>query len=67
MHAGGIGNNASMQKLERVLGHLEGRERWTLPLNSGIETYVDATYVLNGDSKSQTGVVIYVGGMAVFL
>jgi hypothetical protein len=63
--------NQDKRKLERVLGYLSGTERWTLLLkppksNYGIEVYVGAACALNSASKSQTGVIIHMGGAMVF-
>ncbi len=61
-------NNAAIEdnaKLNRVLGYLKGTTDRTLLLRSHkepiIRAYVDAAYALHTDSKSHTGVVIYVG------
>jgi hypothetical protein len=60
------------RKLARVLGYLKGTvERTLLLRRSGMEStvvaYVDAAYALHGDSKSHTGVVIYVGGTLAYV
>jgi hypothetical protein len=35
--------------------------------NSNVVAYIDAAYALHGDSKSHTGVVIYVGNTLVYV
>jgi hypothetical protein len=60
-----------MQKLERVLGYLKHTKSRTLLLRTpgtlAITAYVDAAYALHGDSKSHTGVVIYIGRTLVYV
>jgi hypothetical protein len=52
-------------KLKRVLGYLKGMQEHVLVLCkhtcSDIQAYVDAAYALHIDSKSHTGVAIYIG------
>jgi len=60
------------KKLGRVLGYLKGTVGRTLLLKrssmeSTVVAYVDAAYALHGDSKSHTGVVIYVGGTLAYV
>jgi hypothetical protein len=52
--------------LERVLGYLQGTVERMLVLhyldsNMHMCAYLDASYALHQDSKSHTGVVMYVG------
>ncbi len=58
-------------KLSRVLGYLKGTVNRTLLLRSHgepiIRAYVDESYVLHTDSKSHTGVVIYVGNTLAYV
>jgi hypothetical protein len=53
------------RKLVRVLGYLKGTASRTLLLRAQREkkvtAYIDAAYAVHGDSKSHSGVVIYVG------
>jgi hypothetical protein len=60
------------KKLARVLGYLAGTVSRTLLLratgaNSNVVAYIDAAYALHGDTKSHTGVVIYVGNTLVYV
>ncbi len=60
------------KKLVRVLGYLAGTVSRTLLLRAtntdcNIVAYIDAAYALHGDSKSHTGVVIYVGNTLVYV
>lgn len=59
-----------MQKLERVLGYLKHTHNHILILwalgELSIMAYVDAAYALHEDSKSHTGVVIYIGHTLVY-
>ena len=52
-------------KLNRVLGYLKGTQDRVLLLHnqvsSKVRAYVDAAYALHNDSKSHSGVVLYVG------
>jgi hypothetical protein len=58
------------QKLERVLGYLKGMVDYMLMLKlHGIlrlEVYMDAAFASLVDSKSQTGIVVFLGGAMVF-
>jgi len=59
------------EKLERVLGCLKWTEGQVLvlkPCMTGeIVAYVDAAYAIHNDSKSDTGVIIYVGDTLVYV
>jgi len=60
------------RKLARVLGYLKGTVGRALLLRKlsmkcMVVAYVDAAYALHSDSKSHTGVVIYVGGTLVYV
>ena len=60
------------KKLERVLGYLKWTEEQVLlvlkPCVTGeVVAYVDAAYAIHNDSKSHTGVVIYVGDTLVYV
>jgi hypothetical protein len=60
------------RKLGRVLGYLKGTVERTLllkraSLESTVAAHVDVAYALHGDSKSHTGVVIYVGGTLAYV
>jgi hypothetical protein len=58
-------------ELDRVLGYLQWTEDYVLVLKpyvvGKITAYVDAAYALHSDSKSHTGVVIYVGETLVYV
>jgi hypothetical protein len=58
-------------KLDRVLGYLRWTEEYVLVLKPYVEgkitAYVDAAYALHNDSRSHTGVVIYVGETLVYV
>jgi hypothetical protein len=53
------------RKLMRVLGYLSGTQEATLILRATrkpvVTAYVDAAYAIHNDSKSHSGVIIYVG------
>jgi hypothetical protein len=59
------------EKLERILGYLKWTEEQVLVLRpcvtGEVVAYVDAEYVIHNDSKSHTGVIIYVGGTLVYV
>jgi hypothetical protein len=59
------------KKLIRVLGYLRGTASRTLLLRAQREkkvtAYIDAAYAVQGDSKSHSGVVIYVGDMLAYV
>jgi ribosomal protein L7Ae-like RNA K-turn-binding protein len=60
------------RKLGRILGYLKGTVGRTLLLKRSnmegtVAAYVDAAYALHADSKSHTGVVIYVGGTLAYV
>jgi hypothetical protein len=60
------------KKLVRVLGYLAGTVSRTLLLRAtdtdcNVVAYIDAAYALHGDSRSHTGVVIYVGNTLVYV
>jgi hypothetical protein len=60
------------RKLARVLGYLKGTVSRALLLRATgtdcrVVAYVDAVYALHGDSKSHSGVVIYVGNTLVYV
>jgi hypothetical protein len=59
------------EKLERVLGYLKWTEEQVLVLKpcvtGEVVAYVDAAYAIHNDSKSHTGVVIYVGNTLVYV
>jgi len=59
------------EKLERVLGYLKWTEEQVLVLRlcvtGEVVAYVDAAYAIHNDSKSHTGVIIYVGGTLVYV
>jgi hypothetical protein len=66
--------NATVQdrdKLDRVLGYLKWTKDYVLMLRPYVEgkitAYIDAAYALHSDSKSHTGVVIYVGETLVYV
>ena len=58
-------------KLDRVLGYLKWTEDYVMILlpyvEGNITAYVDAAYALHSDSKSHTGVVIYVRETLVYV
>ena len=53
------------KKLMRVLGYLSGTQEVTLILRATkrpvVTAYVDAVYAIHNESKSHSGVIIYVG------
>ncbi len=60
------------KKLMRVLGYLKGTVDPTLMLRAmgdecRVVAYIDAAYALYSDSKSHSGVVVYVGNMLVYI
>jgi hypothetical protein len=61
-----------MSKLLQVLGYLKNTKNQTLHLivagkTTKVVAYVDAACALHSDSKSHTGVVIYVGDAMVYI
>jgi len=58
------------KKLERVLGYLLATKEQCMVLRTGgstqLKAYVNASFALHGDSKSHTGVAIFMGGALVF-
>jgi hypothetical protein len=60
-----------MKKLLRVLGYLKSTVSKVLYLRAAgivqVRAYVDAAYALHNDSRSHTGVIIYVGQTVVFV
>jgi predicted SpoU family rRNA methylase len=58
-------------KLNRVLGYLKGTQDRVLLLRSQekseVRAYVDAAYALHNDSKSHSGVALYVGKTLVYV
>ncbi len=58
------------QKLEHVLGYLKRTRDYTLRLKPHgilkLEVYVDAAFASHVDSKSQSGIVVFLGGTMVF-
>jgi hypothetical protein len=59
------------QKLQRVLGYLKGTVDRTLllrtPKGNQIVAYIDAAYAVHEDSKSHSGVLIYVGDTLAYV
>jgi hypothetical protein len=59
------------KQLKRVLGYLKGNAERKLFLRSQREkkivAYVDAAYAVHNDSKSHSGVMIYVGDTLVYV
>lgn len=58
------------KKLLRLLGFLKRTKNRVLtlkPKDMPIEAYIDASFAPHQDSKSRSGVVIYVGGAAVYV
>jgi hypothetical protein len=57
-------------KLSRVLGYLKRTKEETLRLKPAgilqVTAYVDASFAPHSDSKSHTGIVIFIGGAMVF-
>jgi hypothetical protein len=57
-------------KLHRVLGYLKGMREHTLVLHllgeNRIMAYVDAAYAIHDDSKSHSGMVVYIGNAMVY-
>jgi len=60
-----------MGKLERVLGYVKVTQDYTMVLRTqttqNIRVYVDAAFALHSDSKSHTGVMVYVGETLVYV
>jgi len=60
-----------MEKLARVLGYLKWTEEQVMVLKpcvtGEVVAYADAAYAIHNDSKSHTGVVIYVGDTLVYV
>jgi len=60
-----------MGKLERVLGYVKAMQDYAMILRTqttqNIRAYVDAAFALHSDSKSHTGVMVYVGEMLVYV
>ena len=58
------------QKLERLLGYLKRTREWKCRLQPqgvfSVVAYVDASFAIHADSKSQTGCVIFVAGVPVY-
>jgi hypothetical protein len=59
------------KKLQRVLGYLKGTAERTLLLRAQkekkITAYIDAAYAVHDDSKSHSGVIIYVGDTLAYV
>jgi hypothetical protein len=59
------------KKLVRVMGYLKGTVDRTLLLGAQKEkrvtAYIDAAYAVHGDSKSHSGVVIYIGDTLAYV
>jgi hypothetical protein len=60
------------KKLVRVLGYWEGTVSRALLLRAtstdcNVVAYIDAAYALHGDSKSHSGIVMYVGNTLVYV
>jgi hypothetical protein len=57
-------------KLEHLLGYLKATRQKKLYLKRNgpllVEAYVDAAFALHSDSKSHTGIAVFVGGAMVF-
>jgi hypothetical protein len=60
-----------MGKLEHVLGYVEAMQEQVMVLRAqttqNIRAYVDAAFALHSDSKSHTGVMVYVGETLVYV
>lgn len=58
------------QKLLRLLGYLQATAGKKLLLRPAgvfrVEAYVDAAFAIHGDSKSHTGIAVFVGGALVY-
>jgi hypothetical protein len=58
-------------KLDRVLGYLKGTQDRTLLLRAQstcvVTAYVDAAFGLHNDSRSHSGVVVFVGGTLAYV
>jgi hypothetical protein len=59
------------EKLKRILGYLKGTAEKKLFLHAQKEkkivVYVDAAYAVHNDSKSHSGVMIYIGDTSVYV
>jgi hypothetical protein len=60
-----------MGKIERVLGYVKAMQDHAMVLRAqttqNIRAYVDAAFALHSDSKSHTGVMVYVGETLVYV
>jgi len=60
-----------MGKLERVLGYVKVTQEQAMVLcaqtTQNIRAYVDAAFALHSDSKSHTGVMVYIGETLVYV
>ncbi len=57
------------RKLERVLGYLKLTKAWRRVFNDSqfdkVETYIDASFALHADGKSQSGCMVFLGNTLV--
>jgi len=60
-----------MGKLEHVLGYMKAMQDYAMVLHAqttqNIRAYVDAAFALHSDSKSHTGVLVYVEETLVYV
>jgi hypothetical protein len=58
-----------VKKLERVLGYLEMTKHWTSAFDDStfmkVETYVDASFAIHSDGKSQSACMVMLGNTLV--
>jgi len=59
-----------LKKLMQVLGYLKQTKDYTIALKptkmAQVEAYIDASYDIHEDGKSHTGLIVMIGGVAVF-
>jgi hypothetical protein len=59
-----------MKKLKKVLGYLKGTQEWIMKIKPEgmfrVEAYIDASFSAHPDGKSQSGIVVRVGGASVY-
>jgi hypothetical protein len=58
------------KKLMQVLGYLKQTKKYIISLKPAkmaqVEAYIDASYAIHEDGKSHTGLIVMIGGVAVF-
>jgi hypothetical protein len=58
------------RKLERVLGYLKLRKNWSRFIDNSmferVEMYIDASFAMHEDGKSQSGCMTFLGNTLVY-